>query len=100
MRFDIKMLQSPSEINMRAFEIVIPILLAAFLLWRSPRPVWIQFFPVFALLAIVIHLLIEGYRWQMIPLYVLTLVIALSALMKFRSSDNWRPAASYLTFFL
>ena len=100
MRFDIKMLQSPSEINMRAFEIVIPILLAAFLLWRSPRPVWIRLFPGFALLAIVIHLLIEGYRWQMIPLYVLTLVIALSALMKFRSSDNWRPAASYLTFFL
>src|SRR5215211_4893466 len=65
---------------MRPFEILIPILLAVHLLWRRPRPAWLL--PALALLVIVIHVIIEGYRWQMIPLYVLTGMLALWSVLK------------------
>ena len=58
---------------MRPFEILIPILLALPVIWRRPRPFWIRMLPALTFIASVLHLIIEGYRWQMIPLYVLVL---------------------------
>src|ERR671921_412089 len=57
---------------MRPLEIIIPIFLAIYLLRQPARLVWIRLLPVFTLILILLHLFIEGYRWQMIPLYVLT----------------------------
>ncbi|MEW6086023.1 MAG: hypothetical protein AB1607_15630 [Chloroflexota bacterium] len=61
---------------MRLLEILTPIILIIHLLWRVPRPASIRFLPAAALVVILIHLLVEGYRWQMIPLYTLTILLA------------------------
>jgi predicted dienelactone hydrolase len=60
---------------MRPLEIFIPILLAIHLVGRSPRSRILRILPAVTLLLTVIHLLTEGYRWQMIPLYLLTVAI-------------------------
>lgn len=78
---------------MRILEIIIPVLLSIYLLWRHPRPFAIRLFPAIASITILIHFGIEGYRWQMVPLYVLTLILTLTS-YKFDS----KPLASYLTF--
>ena len=83
---------------MRPLEIVSPSLLSVYLLWPHPRPVAIRLLPAFALLLNLIHFAVEGYRWQMIPLYGLTALLGLSALLKIQTASDWRPFASYLTF--
>ena len=59
---------------MRTLEIIIPCALAIQLLLsitgRQPRNN--RFIPAVILTLVVLHLLLEGYRWQMIPLYILT----------------------------
>ncbi len=71
---------------MRTFEILIPVTLGIYILWpfftgrKNPR--LFTWLPVLAAALIGAHLLIEGYRWQMIPLYVLTGVILLTAIPK------------------
>jgi len=59
---------------MRPLEIIIPILVSLYLVWQRPRPFWLRLLPAFAFIALVLHLIVEGYRWQMLPLYVLTLM--------------------------
>ncbi len=59
---------------MRPFEIIIPILLVLYMIWQRPRPFWIRVLPGLSFIALVLHLIIEGYRWQMIPLYALILL--------------------------
>src|SRR5215207_7506295 len=59
---------------MRPFEIVIPILLVLYMIWQRPRPFWIRMLPGLTFIALVLHLILEGYRWQMIPLYALILI--------------------------
>jgi len=85
---------------MRTFEIIILVLLTVYLLWKHPRPIAIRFLPAAALLATLLHFCVEGYRWQMIPIYGLTAFLGLSALSKIRSSLDWKPLASVLTFIL
>ena len=85
---------------MRHLEITIPILLAVYLLWRHPRPFVIRLLPSSAFLLVLIHLAVEGYRWQMIPLYLLTTSLMISSLIKIRSASDWKPIASYLTLIL
>lgn len=85
---------------MRLLEILIPVLLAVYLLWRHPRPLAIRFLPAVALLLTLIHFLVEGARWQMIPLYVLTSVLGISALLRIKSAADWKPLGSIVTFFL
>ena len=85
---------------MRPLEILIPILLVIYLLWSRPRPFWIQLLPVFAFAAVLVHLLLEGYRWQMIPLYLLAFLIAVGALSGTRSSKSKKHIGSYLTLVL
>lgn len=81
---------------MRPLEITIPILLATYLGWPHPRPRHVRLLPIAALALIPFHLLLEGYRWQMIPLYGLTLLLTVSSFLKIRSSRDWRPVASWL----
>ncbi len=79
---------------MRPLEIIPPILLSVFLLWVHPRPAHVRWTPVVALLILLIHLPLEGYRWQMIPLYILTAILA--GLSLFGSDPG--KLASYSTF--
>ena len=81
---------------MRLLEIIIPLLLAIYLLWPHPRPRIVRFLPALALIVTLIHFFIEGYRWQMIPLYVLTLILIMSSLMKIKIQADWPAAASTL----
>jgi predicted dienelactone hydrolase len=67
---------------MRPLEIIIPILLALYLMWRRPRSLIIQFLPTVTLILASMHLVTEGYRWQMIPLYILAVVIAALSLLR------------------
>ena len=85
---------------MRLLEIIIPLLLAIYLVWPHPRPRTIRFAPAATLAHILLHFFIEGYRWQMVPLYVLTLLLTLSSLMKIKLQADWPAAASYLTVIL
>ncbi len=63
------------------------------------RPYWRHYLPALGIVLIVLHLVIEGYRWQMVPAYALTLVFLLAALraLRRRVSDplpasRWRRA--------
>ena len=79
---------------MRPLEILIPILLSVFLFWQQPRPAVIRFVPALAIVLTLIHFWIEGYRWQMLPIYVLTAILGLITLTRL----DIKPLASYLTF--
>jgi len=85
---------------MRPLEVVMPFLLSFYLLWHHPRPLVIRLIPPLVLVLVVLHLVVEGYRWQMIPIYGLTTILTVAALLKIQSSTDWKPIASYLTFFL
>ncbi|MCX6060342.1 MAG: hypothetical protein NTW69_19625 [Chloroflexi bacterium] len=85
---------------MRLLEIIIPLLLAIYLIWPHPRIHIIRFAPAAALTLTLLHFLVEGYRWQMIPLYILTLLLAMSSLYKIKKQADWPAAASYLTVIL
>jgi predicted dienelactone hydrolase len=69
---------------MRPVEILTPTTLTVYILWpliigrANPRPV--DFLPLLPIVLIGLHLLVEGYRWQMLPLYVLTGIIVLTTL--------------------
>jgi hypothetical protein len=82
---------------MRPIEILIPVTLTIYLAWPHPRPLIVRLFPALALVLTLIHFFIEGYRWQMIPTYVLTALLAISALIKIQSPTDWNPLVSYLT---
>ena len=65
---------------MRPLEIIIPCLLAIYLLWPliGLRPIAVTALPALALVLILLHILIEGARWQMVPIYVLAAVLFLT----------------------
>ena len=81
---------------MRPLELVIPLLLAIYLLRPAPRPLIIRMLPIGALVLTLIHFFIEGYRWQMIPIYALALLLTAITLF----SLDAKPLASYLTLIL
>jgi len=60
---------------MRLFEYIVIVVVAAYLV--APNLWWRPWIPVVGLVAGVVHLLFEGYRWQMVPLYGLVVVLAL-----------------------
>ena len=93
---------------MRTLEIIISSLLGLYLLWplviRRARPLAIRLLPLVAVSVTVAHFFYEGYRWQMIPLYVMTAALALFNLPSLLKTDHpnepprgWRAAASLLT---
>ena len=81
---------------MRPLEFVIPLLLAIYLLVPPPRPFIIRIFPAGALFLTLIHFVIEGYRWQMVPIYALALILTATTFF----SVDVKPLASYLTLIL
>ena len=65
---------------MRLFEILLLATLLPPLLWTlfsRKRPSWLAIFPTVGALCLVLHLFVEGYRWQMVPAYGLTAVYLL-----------------------
>ncbi len=76
---------------MRPLEIVDPILLTLYLFWPHPGPFAIRLLPSAALIVTLIHLSVEGYRWQMIPLYTLTTLLVLSSLTNLAILPIGRP---------
>ena len=80
---------------------VLPVLLWPLLPWRRPR--WVDFLPGSAVLLMFIQLLFEGYRWQMLPAYLLVVVLFLLTLPRLRSAaspvkkwSGWAIAGSVL----
>jgi len=47
---------------------------------RSKRSSWLRFLPAFSAIIIVLQVLIEGYRWQMVPAYALGSIVFLAGL--------------------
>src|SRR5215211_2885039 len=85
---------------MRPLEIMIPVLLVVYLLWQQPRPLAIRLLPALVILLTVVHFAVEGYRWQMIPLYALTLLLGMDALRKLRLPvDGKSPGTSRAVLF-
>ncbi|MBK8784323.1 MAG: hypothetical protein IPO22_21590 [Anaerolineales bacterium] len=82
---------------MRPLELFIPILLFVYLIWQQPRPLTIRLLPAAALVVMLAHFTLEGYRWQMIPLYVLAALMGISSLTKIKSAGDLKPSASKLT---
>lgn len=85
---------------MRTFEIIIPLLLTVYLLWRHPLPLATRLLPAAALLTTLMHFRVEGYRWQMVPIYILTSLLGLSALVKIKSTADWKAFPSSLLLIL
>lgn len=70
---------------MRPLEIVLLVAIvpavAALFAARHRRPRWLLPFAIVAVVAGVAHLLIEGYRWQMVPAYALAALFLIAALV-------------------
>ena len=69
---------------MRLIETLLLLTLLVFagtLFWKAERrPQWVYGAPVISLLLVVVHLWIEGARWQLVPTYGLTGIFAVLAL--------------------
>ncbi len=91
---------------MRTFEYLILILNAALMvLLLSPnrRPRYLLFFTsIITLVVLIVHLLLEGFRWQMTPAFLLTVSLLLAVLVQSRPGVEkpWRAwRFSLLAFF-
>jgi len=82
---------------MRPLEILLPLVLALYLLWpltgrrRTPA---VGILPAFALVVIVTHGRVEGLRWQMYPLYAFTTILflmSLPAYLRARGEGELQP---------
>ena len=74
---------------MRLFEVlmllaILPVLVWPLLPWQRPR--WVDFLPGTAVILLIIQLIVEGYRWQMLPAYVLVIMLFLVTLPRL-----WKP---------
>ncbi len=59
---------------MRLIEALILVCCLLLLVWpllRRTRPRWLNWLSVTAVLLVILHLILEGYRWQMVPAYLL-----------------------------
>lgn len=85
---------------MRLFEIMLILFMtASFALPLALRRVerWMLLVDASIILLLIIHLFIEKYRWQMVPLYVLAVLVGLAALFGPATSaglGRWRAAGS------
>lgn len=79
---------------MRLFEILLLVVTIPVILWPllpMRRSAWLDLLPFCGLLFILLHLLFEGYRWQMIPGYGETAVLSLISLRHLQKR-GWRLA--------
>ena len=69
---------------MRPLEIlslsVLAVTLVAIPITGSRRPRWLRFLPAFPAIAMLFQVLFEGYRWQMVPAYALSVLLFLAGL--------------------
>ena len=69
--------------------------LLAYLVPIRRRPRWLFLLPALAALFVVIHLVVEGYRWQMVPAYVLAAIMLVGMFWGFRqAAERQRGAPS------
>jgi predicted dienelactone hydrolase len=88
---------------MRLLESLIPLLLAVYLLWphrERVRSFIVRILPAGTLGISLLHFMLEGFRWQMIPLYTLSILLALSSLTRIYTQRDWPTLAPYLTIIL
>lgn len=77
---------------MRLFEILLLVVLVPVIAWPLlplRRPRWLLWLPFLGLLFTLLHLGLEGDRWQMVPGYGLTAVTLLVALLHL-AQNGWR----------
>ena len=86
---------------MRLFEIALLVTvvlsMAGYFVPVARRPGWLRLLPVVAVLFLLLHLLLEGHRWQMLPAYALTgtlLLITLVSEIIRRKSVSRKTAAN------
>ena len=60
--------------------IVLAITLVAIPLTWTKRPKWLRFLAAFPAIVMLLQIVIEGYRWQMVPAYALTTIVFLAGL--------------------
>jgi predicted dienelactone hydrolase len=86
---------------MRLFEILVLLAILPLFLWPifigREKPRSIASLSVVAILFAVIHLLVEGYRWQMVPAYVLTCVVFVMNLRRLFGSSGARLSRSWIS---
>jgi predicted dienelactone hydrolase len=71
---------------MRFLEILLPIFLVIYFFWpliKGRRVPAINILPTFTIVLLINHYTIEGWRWQMIPLYIITIFTFLVTLPNF-----------------
>ena len=67
--------------------------LLAYLVPIRRRPRWLFLLPALAALSVVIHLVVEGYRWQMVPAYVLAGIVLAGMLWGVRQAAGRQRGA-------
>ncbi len=75
---------------MRPFELLLILTTCPFLIWgltTKPRPRWLNWLPIAAFGFTLLHLVTEGYRWQMLPAYLLVLIAFILAIRGLRHPD-------------
>ncbi|MFC2065375.1 hypothetical protein ACFLXB_09810 [Chloroflexota bacterium] len=62
---------------MRTLELITAILLlfSVIRILFPSRPRWLDFLPVVTVLSAILQILVEGYRWQMVPIYAIALIL-------------------------
>jgi predicted dienelactone hydrolase len=60
--------------------IVLAVTLVAIPITWSKRPGWLRFLPAIPAIVMVFQVLVEGYRWQMVPAYALSVILFLAGL--------------------
>jgi predicted dienelactone hydrolase len=93
---------------MRLFEILtlvtlLPALLSYFVP-RPKRPRWIAYLPGLAVASVLLHVVFEGYRWQMVPAYGMTALLFLRTVriilpgtpVRRDPSSRWRRVLSII----
>lgn len=77
---------------MRLFETVTVVLLAlawlSYLIPVSRRPRWLLVIPALPALAAIIQIIVERYRWQMIPAYALAALLLVLSLRSLRQKEQ------------
>src|SRR6185369_6214619 len=53
--------------------------------WEAARP-WLEWLPLLALAVMLVQVVVEKYRWQMVPLYALTGALVLVGLRRLRGT--------------
>lgn len=86
---------------MRPLEVILVSVLALTLVVtfipRSKRPRWLEFLPALSLFLLLLQVLVEGPRWQMVPAYTLSVVVFLVGLptMLRRRQSNGEQARAH-----